>query len=322
MPALWCKKYMAKFLGIFFVLLSLCGVSLSAQSLSQIPESDREVLKLQEDTLGVLSFLIVNDSLAESRFAATRKMIPTLVKALRVHNSFYYPFDRLQAVSIQYPPDSSFRIFTWQLQVSEEEYRYYGAIQQRSSELKLFPLIDRSYEIEDPEQEILPAEKWFGALYYNILQLGSGPDASYLLFGFDANNDKVRRKLIDVLQWGGGKPSFGAPLFPPRDEAIAPRKRLMLDYSAEASVRLNYDPALELIVYDHLIEIPAADGSGMLRVPDGSYEAFKMEQQKLVYVEKLFTEIQDEAPRPEPILGTDVEKRDILGRSKKKGKGN
>ena len=92
------------------------------------------------------------------------------MKALKTPKSFEYPFPQIERISIQYPQDSSFRIFTWQLFVGKDDYRYYGAIQLNTEELKLIPLVDRSYKIENPKHQVLNNRNWYGALYYNIHQ--------------------------------------------------------------------------------------------------------------------------------------------------------
>ncbi|MCB0546903.1 MAG: hypothetical protein KDD19_04895, partial [Phaeodactylibacter sp.] len=138
------------------------------------PEENQVFLKEMEDTLALLAYAVIHDSLPEHRFGACREMIPKLVKALKVEHSFQYPFERLKSVSIQYPRDSSFRIFTWQLYVDKDDYRYYGAIQMNTPGLKLFPLIDRSFKIEDAEHQALSPEEWYGSVYYNLLDV-EGP---------------------------------------------------------------------------------------------------------------------------------------------------
>ena len=149
---------------VLFVLLMLAaGFSSQAQA-GKIAATDLPVLKEFEDTLALCGFFVVNDSIAENPFGTCKKLITTLVQALKIENSFHYPFDRLKTISIQYPPDSTFRIFTWQLYVDVDDYRYYGAIQVNSPDLKLYPLIDRSYEVESEEYDILNPDKWYGAL--------------------------------------------------------------------------------------------------------------------------------------------------------------
>jgi hypothetical protein len=271
----------------------------------------------KEDTLGLMAYFVINDSLPENRFAACHKLIPTLVSTLKTPNSFKYPFERLKSVSIMYPPDSSFRIFTWQLYVDKDEYRYYGAIQMNTKELKLFPLKDRSFEIQgNLEQLELTPEQWFGVVYYNIQQTDTKNGRYYLLFGFDGHEFFRKRKVLDVLTFKEGLPVFGAPVF--RHESgkgeVSFRKRRVIEYASAASIRLNYDPALGIIIYDHLISMPGEDGEGLNNYPDGSYEGYKLEKTGLWhYVENVFTQTQDEAPRPFPVL--DTRKKDILGRN-------
>ncbi|MBK8653453.1 MAG: hypothetical protein IPN20_06095 [Haliscomenobacter sp.] len=281
------------------------------------PKADQEQLKILEDTLALLSFLIINDSLEENRFGATRLMIPTLVKALKVKNSFDYPFERLKAVSIQYPPDSTFRVFTWQLYVAEDDYRYYGAIQMNTPELKLYPLIDRSFQVEEPEQAVLNPENWYGALYYGIQKLEHPQGPYYLMMGYDAFSFFKRRKLMEVLHFKEGKPVFGAAVIPDSSASAPMKKRLVLEYSAETTIRLNYDEALGVIVFDHLIPIAGRHGEGETLVPDGSYEAFRIGKGKLEYIPMLEFQPQLEAPRPSPVL--DQKGKDIIGRTKKNG---
>ncbi|MEZ4917626.1 MAG: hypothetical protein R2792_00860 [Saprospiraceae bacterium] len=273
-----------------------------------------ERLHAAEDTLAILAFAVVNDSIEQERFAACRVLITNLVQTLKVPNSFQYPFDRLRSISILAPPDSSFRIFTWQLFVNDSTYRYYGAIQMNQAELKLFPLIDRSFDMEyKPTNETHTADKWYGALYYNILPLKQGKETQYLLFGYDAFSFFDKRKVLEVLTFDEeGKPKFGSTVFNRKNPF---EQRIILEYSAEASIRLNWDEQYQMILYDHLIPMASPFNRGITFVTDGSYEGFKVEKGKLVYVEKVFDQISDEVPMPEPILN-DRKSNDLFGKKR------
>jgi hypothetical protein len=275
-------------------------------------------IKAIEDTLGVLAYAVVNDSLERIRFAACQNLIPALVRALKVENSFRYPFERLKSISILTPPDSSFRIFTWQLFVNDSTYRYYGAIQMNQSKLQLFPLRDHSDGMEvAPVREQLSADRWYGALYYNLRQFDTREGRKYLLFGYDAFAFFEKRKVLDVLSFDNtGKPIFGAPVFE-RPQAVAgpPEQRMVLEYAADASVRLNWDEQYQIVLFDHLVSSPSPYGRGMMSVPDGSYDGFKLEKGRWKLIEKVFNDSQKEAPTPEPILSTRKGK-DIVGKPK------
>lgn len=297
-----------------FVLFSILScLPLSAQT-SLIEEEDLAFLQEAEDTIGLLAHAVVNDSIQEHRFGACREIIPRLVKALKVRHSFEYPFEQLKSISIEYPRDSSFRVFTWQLYVKEDEYRYYGAIQLNQADLKLFPLVDRSFEVQRPEQQVLSAEKWYGAVYYNTIQAEDEAGKYYLLFGFDGNELFRKRKLIEVLRFDeNGVPSFGAPVFVQGENKV--KQRIVREYSAEVSTRLNYDENLEMIIFDHLIPREGPYGEGLNFYPDGSYEGYRLNGNgRWEYVEKVFDQVSDEAPRPAPVI--DSKNKDLFGRDR------
>ena len=304
--------------------LLLTTFTLSAQSTNKnagkLTSAAIERIKTGEDTLALLAYAVVNDSIEKERFAACRALIPALVRTLKVENSFRYQFDRLKSVSILAPPDSSFRVFTWQLFVNDSTYRYYGAIQMNSRELKLFPFIDRSFEFEDrPVSEQLAPDRWYGALYYNIRQFDTKEGRKYLLFGFDAYEFFNKRKVIEVLSFDKtGKPVFGAPVFDRTDAKVA-EHRLLLEYSAEASVRVNWDEQYQMVLFDHLITVPSPFGRGFTNVPDGSYDGLRFEKGRWKYIDKVFNDVMSEAPFPEPVLDTRKGK-DLMGREKKKKK--
>ncbi len=281
-----------------------------------------------EDTLGVLGYAVVNDSAADMRFLACRALITTLVRGLKTENSFKYPFEQLKMLSIQAPPDSSFRLFTWQLFVDDSTYRYFGAIQMNTRELTLFPLIDRSFEMTSVEFDELSADRWYGCLYYNIVPFQvSKKERKYLLFGFDGFSFFNRRKVIDVLSFDEtGTPVFGAEVFdkPVPQGAGRPlpaqqQKRVVIEYASESNVRCNYDNQYKMVIYDHLIPVPANFHSGIAYVTDGSYEGYKLEKGRWKYVEKVFNDYNETPVRPEPILDARKNKT-ITGTERKLGK--
>ena len=61
------------------------------------------------------------------------------------------------------------------------------------------------------------------------------------------------------------------------------------------------------------------EGQGPTQLPDCSFVGYKQEIDSLVYVDKIFNQTSDEAPRPMPVLGSDA-KKDIFGKSKIKEK--
>ncbi|HMX41348.1 MAG TPA: hypothetical protein PKD78_13510, partial [Saprospiraceae bacterium] len=259
------------------------------------------------------------DSMEQVRFGACRTLITTLVRALKTENSFRYKFDRLKSVSILAPPDSSFRIFTWQLFVNDSTYRYYGAVQMNRPQLVLHALKDRSAEAgpEAMHQQYAP-EQWYGALYYGLRPFEvKGQGQHYLLVGFNGLEFYNKRKVVEVLTFDAstGKPVFGAPVFMRDSMPAQPEQRLVFEYSAEATVRANWDEHYQMVLFDHLIYLPSPFGRGITAVPDGSYDGLKARKDgRWQFVNKVFNDVMDEEFRPEPVLDKKQEAgRDVNG---------
>ncbi len=300
----------------FFLLTFALFTSLFASA--QVVESSENKatpspMSSLEDSLQALSEIFMTDALLENRTAACETFIPTLVKALEEKNSFTIPFDSLTRISIQYPPDSSFRIFTWQLYVDTDDYRYFGAIQMNTEDLQLIPLKDQSANVEDPEFEILDPDNWYGAVYYNLKAFDTPDGTQYLLFGFDGYQFFDKRKIVDVLRFRDGSPVFGAPVFATLEEGRGPitQNRLVREYSSTSTIRCNFDTEHNVILLDHMATVQRVDGNGLSLIPDGTYEGYRYKDGLWVYEEKLFHVILEEAPRPKPILNQN--KKDLFG---------
>src|SRR5688500_11790497 len=99
--------------SIFFSLTAIILLLSSAQVSAQfISSADKKILRVKEDTLKQMAKFMILDSLEVGRFLAYKDFVPTFLRALKVKNSFYYPFDSVFGISKLYAPDSSFRIIT------------------------------------------------------------------------------------------------------------------------------------------------------------------------------------------------------------------
>ncbi|MDW8273563.1 MAG: hypothetical protein RMJ53_04965 [Chitinophagales bacterium] len=279
-----------------------------------IQKSDLRRLRQLEDSLKLLSYLTLNDSTDEGRKKACYTLIPTFVRALKIPNSFYYPFDSVVSVSKIYPPDSSFRIFTWQMQQGTG-FRYYGFIQMKSSSLKFFPLVDKSDTMMHHTQSILNKNSWYGCLYYNILQHVVQKKKYYTLFGYERGDILTKRKILEVLHFDENKePVFGAPFFIKiqGDSAQGLQadtfNRFFIEYKWKANPTMNYDKKHDLIIFDHLVPPnEKARDAYFTYVQDGTYEGFKWANTHWRWIEKVFTfsiDDPDNPPIPAPLFGT------------------
>jgi hypothetical protein len=202
-------------------------------------------------------------------------MIRTLKTALSKPGSYDYAFDSMPSISVLQADDKSFRIFTWQCKLTDEAYRYYGVIQTGGKSPKLYPLVDYSEFYENPDSIIVDADRWIGALYYNIIKVKAGKKSFYTLFGWDDNNSMSSKKYIDILWFDkSGMPKFGYPLFKP-ENGKSPT-RVILEYKNEASMSLNYYPEESKILFDHTVPLSGIEeGFYFNYVPDGTMDGYQ-----------------------------------------------
>ena len=305
-----------------WIILLLVGTALAGSLHAATPDSLAGNTRLArliayEDSLLVLGDSMVRAQRYEDREAACIAFIPYLVQALKTEESFDYPFDRVQSLSIVEAPDGQFRLFTFQMRLWDYTYRYFGAIQYADKSLRLTPLIDGSLFMPDSilANGIFDADNWYGAIYYDIAQRKIKGTTYYFLCGFDGWDMFSSRKLVEVLHFEDEKPVFGAPRIEQpvttltdeefergkrpvvKIEAGMAINRFILEYKKEAATSLRYDPDLDMIVYDHLIpENPLSAGIRSTYIPDGSYEGFAWDKGMWRYVEKVFFQTQQAPP--------------------------
>ena len=274
------------------IILALILLSnlLNAQNISQ---RDLKDLKKKEDSLKIFSDKMINAPEAPERFRADSNFVRGLVRALKVSNSFFYPFDSLRTISRLYSPDSLFRIFTWQLKKDEYVYLQKGAIQMNtpSGELKLFPLFDYSMYTRKPLDSVRTRDNWIGAIYYKMIMKENNGKKYYTLLGFDDFAVSSNKKWMEILTFNSrGEPVFGAPVISFKDDTAKKpvQTRFNIEYKKEANTLFNYDPDLDMIVFDHLISETDEPEKKNTYIPDGSYEGFKWTNGQWVHVDKLF----------------------------------
>jgi hypothetical protein len=206
-------------------------------------------------------------------------------KGLSLPSSFTYSFDSLKFIGKLMPSDSGFSIVNWTIPLSDGTYLYYLLLQTPDSSQgtsTVFPMKKRSATGLFPDSCTLTSDQWYGAVYYQILVNPADTGKIYTLLGFDPNNFFTARKIIDVLSFDSlGRPLFGAPIFRYPDHTAC---RVLFEYSAQVSMMLRYDTALDMIVFDHLSPSePGYEGVFQFYGPDFSYDGFIFSQGKWNY---------------------------------------
>lgn len=244
-------------------------------------------LMMYQDSLAYLGKKLINDDTEMERMNANTEFIKTLVKALKVSHSFNFPFDSVKSVMILNAPDNRFRILTWHVDYDDGSYRFFGTIQINTGDkLKMYPLEDYSPYIKNAEDTVTDNTKWFGAQYYKIIPVYTNQNPYYVLLGWKGNNIKSTKKVIEVLSFDkDGRPILGMPVFNGNGKS---RKRVVFEYTRQASMLLKYEAEQHLIVFDNLVppdkkQKDKPDTFG----PDLSYNGYRFKDGKWQYVDNL-----------------------------------
>ncbi len=170
--------------------------------------------------------------------------------------------DRKEALTTSYTdlpmthvaaPDGAFDLFTWNLPRSDGHHDFEGFLLVRTSSGQvLYELRDMTGKLPSPEVPELGPERWYGALYYEVVPVKKGGRTYYTLLGWKGYSSAETRKVIEILSFRNDKPRFGAPLF--GKGRLRPMRRVF-GYAHDVTMTLRYDPSIEAIVMDHLSPI-------------------------------------------------------------------
>ncbi len=286
---------------LLFTLLVFSTFTMDAQ---RALKTERTSLKKWEDSLQQYSIQIIEGKNPSDRFTADSIFTKILVRALINKNSFYYPFNSLESISKLFAPDSSFKIFTWQMLINENMIRQHGAIQMKTEDgsLQLLPLIDKSDIIINQADTVTNNRSWMGAIYYKIIPTKNGNKRYYTLFGYDENNIRSTKKIIETLEFINGEPIFGSHLFNFEDNSKthSPLSRFILEFKKNTGARVNYDSQLGMIIFEHLESESNEPTKKWTFIPDGDYEGFKWKNGKWIHINKVFNLITPEGKEPVP----------------------
>lgn len=253
-----------------------------------ITKDDLRELKALEADLIRATDSMYSAPIPDMRADYCAQFVKLLVRTLKIPNSYEYPFDSLATkINIIYPDDKSFRIFNWNIAPTNITRRYYGAIQVPGEQLKLYPLVDYTYELgKGAADSVLTDGKWLGCLYYNIITHEVNGQKIYTLFGLNASNSVSNRKVLDPMVISPAGPVFGAPIFSvPRDVNPNGRiNRFILEYKKDAQAAMNFDKDMDAIYFDRLISEVNDPNRKYTYVPSGQYDGLRWQNERWVFV--------------------------------------
>lgn len=236
----------------------------------QFADAEKKIANLARQ----LTEVRFNDTLL---FRINSQLVSEFKSTLNTEGSFDYGFDSIVNVGKVASNNGLLRIFTWNLVKADGTHQQFGFIQYQLKDEKLVllhQLNDKSDSIDNPGSKILSADNWYGAIYYQLIEITNSRGMGYTLIGWDGNDLYTHKKVIDVLYFDEkGIPKFGAPIF--QAEKIQ-TNRIIFEYSRMVSMLVRWDNEYKMIVMDHLAPNNSIyEGNYKYYGPDLSYDGLK-----------------------------------------------
>ena len=256
----------------FLSILSLCFSVCYSQDLTK--------MNIWQDSLLKLSTQMYSSVNEAERLNTNFTFVKALVSSLKETNAFKFNFDKLNQISILNSPDGNFRIFSWHIPLNDGSHLYYGAIQHKDANIKLTPLLDKTFEIAEPNKAISTASAWYGARYYDIIPLSP---TQYVLLGWKGHHSDYSQKVIEIITFDPDV-RFGALLFSDQPDI----SRRIFNYTKQASMYLKYNIEKSRLEFDHIVPIDdELIGDYRYYGPDLTYDGYILEGRRLKYVENI-----------------------------------
>ena len=225
---------------IFFYLL-MSYTALISQEIS-LEEAEKEI--------SVFAQLILNGESDSIKNHANDQLTNYLLEIIKHKKSYKYPFNNIEHISVLQPKNKTFKLFTWFVPYLNGTFDYYGIIQicnKRGKKCQTFKLQKNTQITQNDSYSQLNYDQWYGCLYYNMIPIKVDKEQYYTLLGWDGNNLTTTKKIIEIIKIDKNKkPIFGANIFNNN------KQRVLIEYSSQHPVSLQYDEELEYIVFDHL----------------------------------------------------------------------
>jgi hypothetical protein len=264
------------------VLLLATTLLLSTTTFCQT--ADTNLLKPALSRLAIIGDGILKGSNDTVRIEANQSFTILLDSILNLKSSEYLSFHEVKALSVIKSPDNAFVIYNWMCQTyfPYPQYKYFGYVRTLSkngSSIKLYKLNEQPYE-DNQEREVAKTgpDNWTGCVYYKILLSKHKNKTNYVLLGWAPHNQLSTRKIIESLSISNARVQFGVPIFKTGARA---RPRLIFEYSYKATMSLNYNSNIKMIVFDNL---SSSDPRPEMKTvystygPDMSYNGLKFEK--------------------------------------------
>ncbi|MFT6167260.1 MAG: hypothetical protein ACJAV5_000004 [Vicingaceae bacterium] len=208
---------------------------------------------IDQDKIEALASAVLQEIPAGEKDSINELLKNELSFTLTQESAFRYSFDRVKSLSILTSPDSTFRIFNWEITYLDGTNRYECLLLKKlknENSLEVLQPLDSIFKKEALENQQLGVDNWLPALYYKIVPVKSRFQTFYTLLAWDGNDLLTNKKYIEVLWFDKtGQTNFGAPIF--RDNRSV-KSRVIFEFGGQHAMNLNFEEEIERISFSHL----------------------------------------------------------------------
>lgn len=219
----------------------------------------------------------------------SEKIGEKLVPLLNAPSFFDDKFSGLDKLSTLISNDKKLKICTWNIQFRNGIQKMYGAVAVRQgvdAKIVTSLLNDEREKLRSPERSQLSPQKWYGAVYYEIIEVENKKDSHYILLGYNGNNHFSKIRVVEVVKIANNnRVFFGFPIFLYERDT---KRRVVFEYSSRVNMMLRYEPKVKMIVFDHLAPAePMFTGDFRHYGPDFTYDGFSLKNGKWHFISEI-----------------------------------
>lgn len=263
--------------------------------LMQVHLGDQLIFDLPDLHLRLFTAALVVSDTDADRDKYNQLLLARMELLLGNEALFTHPFNDYEQLSVLLSPDEQLKVVSWNVQGQDFYNRFYGFVAIRvKDKLRVFRLNDQYRNIKNPETAALNPNRWYGAVYYEVLEHKYRGSVFYTLLGYNAHGPFSKIRVVETIEVNKGQPRFGVPMIEVDGRL---RRRLVYEYSQRANMLLRYDAQQAMIVMDNLAPSEQyLQNDFRYYGPDFTHNALRFEKGKWLYLPDV--DLRNPAERP------------------------
>lgn len=252
--------------------------------LMQLQLGEHLVLDLPDLYLRLFTARLVAADKDADREKFNQQLLARMALLLGREELFAHPFSDYEQLSVLLSPDEQLKVVTWNVEGEDFYNRFYGFVSLRvKDKIRVIRLNDQYRTINHPETTALNPNRWYGAVYYELLEHKYRGSVYYTLLGYNAHGPFSKIRVVETLEiTNGGQARFGVQMIEVDGRL---RRRLVYEYSQRANMLLRYDAQQAMIVMDNLAPSEQyLQNDFRYYGPDFTHNALRFDKGKWLYL--------------------------------------